>query len=189
MKQMKQGGILSPILLCFIWINYCTNLKFQMLDAMLAICLLDGLGMLTTYVCEYFCKTYDVVLTLARVILKSIMSEWSTWRWYRYVWMVKPKYSEGRKGVLVTQLVLVMLIIFPYTTPLEIVFGKLIKPSQNLVFIQLMSVPLSIARIVSAQNGSPLWQLDSNELKHLHVKWRNCIRKIWNIPVEEIAAF
>ena len=31
--------------------------------------------------------------------------------------------------------------------------------------------------------GSPLWQLDSNDVKHLYVSWRNCIRTVWNIPV------
>ena len=30
--------------------------------------------------------------------------------------------------------------------------------------------------------GSPLWQLDSNDVKHFYVSWRNCISKIWNIP-------
>lgn len=30
--------------------------------------------------------------------------------------------------------------------------------------------------------GSPLWQLDSNDVKRFYVTWRNCIRKIWGIP-------
>ena len=28
--------------------------------------------------------------------------------------------------------------------------------------------------------GSPLWQLDSNDVKHFYVTWRNCIRKTLN---------
>ena len=31
--------------------------------------------------------------------------------------------------------------------------------------------------------GSPLWQLDSNDVKHFYVTWRNCISNKWNIPV------
>jgi len=30
--------------------------------------------------------------------------------------------------------------------------------------------------------GSPVWQLDSNDVRHFYVTRRNCIKKIWNIP-------
>jgi len=75
----------------FIWLNYCTNLKFQVLDVILAMCFLEVLGILTMYVC---CLQIEVQCVLCLNFSKEYDAVFNTSKTHFIIYNERRKYQK-----------------------------------------------------------------------------------------------